>query len=135
MVFGVGVDHEQELNKSARSAENFAKDPRTVEILAAKAQAKLKSNERIFKGIRKDVDLLVRLARAWATGKYKDVSVGSVLIVLGALLYLLDPFDVIPDFIPFLGLTDDATVIGLAISRLRHELNKYEDWENEITIK
>jgi uncharacterized membrane protein YkvA (DUF1232 family) len=47
----------------------------------------------------------------------------------------LDPFDVIPDFIPFLGLTDDATVIGLAISRLRHELNKYEDWENEITIK
>ena len=90
---------------------------------------------RIFKGIRKDVDLLVRLARAWATGKYKDVSVGSVLIVLGALLYLLDPFDVIPDFIPFLGLTDDATVIGLAISRLRHELNKYEDWENEITIK
>lgn len=129
------MDQERELNKSVKNAEKMATDPKAIEMLASKAHAKVRGNDRVFKGLKKDVDLLLRLARAWATGKYKDVSIASVLIVVGAILYLLDPFDVIPDFVPFMGLTDDATVIGLAITRLRKELNKFEDWEKEITIK
>ena len=55
--------------------------------------------------------------------------------MIGAIAYLLDPLDVIPDFIPIIGFTDDATVIALAISRVRKELDKFEEWETEITLK
>ncbi len=129
------MSQDQQLDKSIKEAATIAKDPRAVEILADKAQNKTRKNERIFKNIYKDVGTLIRLARAWAGGKYKDVGAGSILIIVGAIIYLIDPFDVIPDFIPLIGLTDDAALIGLAITRVRKELEKFEDWESVITLK
>lgn len=129
------MNQDRELDKSVKEAEFIAKDPKAVEVLADRAQTKAKSHAKIFHKIGREVDLLIRLARAWATGKYRSIGIGSLLIVIGAIVYLLDPFDVIPDFIPFLGLTDDATVVGLAISRVRKELDKFEEWETEITLK
>ena len=129
------MNEDHELNKSVKEAETIAKDPRAVELLADKAQKKARAHSKMFQKIGKDVELLIRLARAWASGKYKDIGIGSLLIVIGAIAYLLDPLDVIPDFIPIIGFTDDATVIALAISRVRKELDKFEEWETEITLK
>ncbi|MCF7930792.1 MAG: DUF1232 domain-containing protein [Acholeplasmataceae bacterium] len=39
-------------------------------------------------------------------------------IAIGALLYLIFPMDVIPDLVPMLGLTDDVTMVTLALSKL-----------------
>lgn len=129
------MDQDRELDRSVKEAETVVKDPRAVELLADRAQNKARKNEKVFKNLYKDIGVLIRLARAWAGGKYKDVGVGTILIVIGAILYLIDPFDVIPDFIPLFGLTDDAALIGLAVTRLRKELDKYEDWESVITLK
>lgn len=128
-------ERDSDLNKAARRAEGISKNPGVVASLSEKAQKKVRENQRLFKNLRKDVDLLLRLSKAWATGKYKNVSIATILIVVGAIIYLLDPIDALPDFLPLLGLTDDVAVIGLAISRVRAELDKFEEWENEITIK
>lgn len=37
------------------------------------------------------------------------------LTLMGALAYFILPIDIIPDFIPLLGFTDDAAVLALAI--------------------
>ena len=37
------------------------------------------------------------------------------LALLGALAYFIDPFDLIPDVLPIVGLTDDAAIIAGAI--------------------
>lgn len=45
----------------------------------------------------------------------------SKMIVLGALSYLVLPIDLIPDFIPVVGLADDAAVIaGAAYKIISH---------------
>jgi uncharacterized membrane protein YkvA (DUF1232 family) len=36
------------------------------------------------------------------------------LALLAALAYFIDPFDLMPDVLPIIGLTDDAAVIGAA---------------------
>ena len=37
-------------------------------------------------------------------------------VLLGAVAYFVTPFDMIPDFIPVIGFTDDATVLATAIA-------------------
>ena len=40
------------------------------------------------------------------------------LLVAGALAYIVMPFDLVPDFIPFLGEVDDVFLLVLALERL-----------------
>jgi uncharacterized membrane protein YkvA (DUF1232 family) len=48
--------------------------------------------------------------------------------ILAALAYVCDPEDLIPDEIPGIGMLDDAVMIELAFSELRHELEAYRDY-------
>ncbi|MGE5314028.1 MAG: YkvA family protein [Acidobacteriota bacterium] len=45
----------------------------------------------------------------------KDTPRKARLIILGALGYFILPIDLVPDFIPFVGYTDDLTVLAGAI--------------------
>jgi uncharacterized membrane protein YkvA (DUF1232 family) len=48
--------------------------------------------------------------------------------VLAALAYFADPQDMIPDDIPVLGYIDDAIMIELVVSELKHEIQAFEDF-------
>jgi uncharacterized membrane protein YkvA (DUF1232 family) len=48
--------------------------------------------------------------------------------VLTALAYFADPQDMIPDDIPVLGYIDDAIMIELVVSELKHEIDAFEDF-------
>lgn len=48
--------------------------------------------------------------------------------VLAALAYFADPQDMIPDNIPVLGYIDDAIMIELVVSELKHEIDAFEDF-------
>lgn len=45
----------------------------------------------------------------------KDVPVKAKTFIIGALGYLILPADLVPDFIPALGFTDDLTALMLAL--------------------
>ncbi len=48
--------------------------------------------------------------------------------VLTALAYFADPQDMIPDSIPVLGFIDDAIMIELVVTELKHELDAFNDF-------
>jgi uncharacterized membrane protein YkvA (DUF1232 family) len=50
-------------------------------------------------------------------------------MALAAVIYFLNPLDLIPDFIPGIGYLDDATVIAFVFSSIRKDLLKFLDWE------
>ncbi|WP_210468464.1 YkvA family protein [Sporosarcina sp. 6E9] len=52
------------------------------------------------------------------TAKDPRVPNSSKMIIVGALGYLIFPVDLIPDFIPVVGLADDATVIAAAVYKV-----------------
>jgi uncharacterized membrane protein YkvA (DUF1232 family)/trans-aconitate methyltransferase len=45
---------------------------------------------------------------------------GDALLTIAAGLYLVLPFDVIPDFIPVVGHFDDALIVALVVQSIRH---------------
>lgn len=75
------------------------------------------------------LSIFSRIASAYATGKYRDISWKSILIVLAAIIYFLNPIDLIPDLIPVLGFTDDFSVLLWVYSTVGAEIDKFIAWE------
>jgi uncharacterized membrane protein YkvA (DUF1232 family) len=51
-----------------------------------------------------------------------------------ALVYIINPFDIVPDAIPFFGAIDDAAVAALELALIRRDLRKYRQWRKEQKI-
>lgn len=79
-----------------------------------------------------DLPLLVRLLKAWKDGRYRGLSVQTLVAVVATLLYVVSPLDVLPDFIPWIGLFDDAVVLAWLLTSLAKDLDRYRDWEQGI---
>lgn len=55
-------------------------------------------------------------------------------IIGGTLIYLISPFDISPDFIPFIGELDDLAIVGLLVSEISQlVLDKYQSRKNSTT--
>ena len=74
--------------------------------------------------------LMFGIVSDWIKGNYKEVPVGSIVAIVGGLIYFLSPIDVIPDFIPVIGYIDDVLVIGLVLKQVNNDLEKYKIWKS-----
>ena len=72
--------------------------------------------------VRHELQLLSSMARDVATGRYREYKVGSILLAVAALVYVVSPLDVVPDFLIGLGLLDDAAIVAWAFARLSSEV-------------
>jgi len=77
-----------------------------------------------------DVELLVALIRDVYSGRYRRIPYWAVSAVVFTLLYIFNPFDLIPDMIPVVGLLDDAAVLSVCLVLVEQELHEYRDWRN-----
>src|SRR5438034_9368377 len=68
---------------------------------------------------------MLRLVRAHHREEYDQVTHDSLLWIVAALNYLVDPFDLIPDKTPFLGFIDDAHVVELVVDGKRQTHDEF----------
>ena len=61
-------------------------------------------------------------------GKY-PVPKKTVIVGIFALLYLINPIDIFPDFIPLMGFVDDIAALAFAASLIKDDLNRYRAWK------
>ena len=76
-----------------------------------------------------DIKLMVEIIKDYINGTYRQIPEGSIIAILGALIYFLSPIDIIPDFIPGVGYIDDAFVIALVLKQVHNDLNNYKIWK------
>ena len=58
-----------------------------------------------------------KVIQLWEAFKSPDTPKAVKAIIIGGLIYMVSPFDLVPDFIPVIGLLDDVSVIGLVFSQ------------------
>jgi uncharacterized membrane protein YkvA (DUF1232 family) len=76
-----------------------------------------------------DIQVLVRLTRAYARGDYRQVSKSTIILIVAALTYFVSPIDAIFDSLPLGGFLDDAAVLAWVISEVRAEIEAFRLWE------
>lgn len=77
----------------------------------------------------RDGRLLLGLVRDARYGRYQAVPVWTLSAAGFTLLYVLNPFDMIPDALPLLGMLDDAAVVSACLSLVEQDLRDYRAWK------
>jgi uncharacterized membrane protein YkvA (DUF1232 family) len=112
------------------SARRLIEHPEQLRQIVDDAFIKMRKHSDAIREIAADLQIILRLIKAWLAGGYKDISTKSIVILIGAILYFLNPFDAIPDTIPVLGYVDDVAVVGWIVKTLKDEIEKFRVWES-----
>jgi len=95
---------------------------------SAEKLKKLATNTPEWKEFRSKSNILIRMVKSHVTGEYKAFSPSSLILVVFALIYFITPTDAIPDFIPAIGFTDDASVLFMIYRKLNKDIERFLTW-------
>ena len=73
--------------------------------------------------------LMFGMLKDYKKGNYKSVPWFTIAAIAFSLLYVLNPFDLVPDFIPGVGYIDDFLVFSLSLRFIESDLHNYLDWK------
>lgn len=79
--------------------------------------------------IKEKINVLIRLVKTYTKGDYKTVPWKVVASILAAFIYFINPFDLIPDFTPIIGFTDDFSILLWVYNSVQSEIDKFLMWE------
>ena len=115
-------------------AKKTATDKEQIKSMLNSAGNKLRrlaENSNELKELKSKLEILMRMAQSHLAGEYRAFPISSILLIVFALVYFITPTDLIPDFIPAIGFTDDASVVFLIVKKLNRDIKKFHQWEEE----
>ena len=94
---------------------------------------KLKDDEDEIGMLIRQLNLMIRMVKAYFNGEYRSFSYKTIVMFVFSLVYFITPVDFIPDFIPGLGFTDDLSILYLVIKSFSHDIEKYQVYEDSLS--
>lgn len=110
-----------------KKANDLYKDNHKLRELLESVKEIIMENKELSKII-EEVKLMMSLLKDWIKGDYKELEKSSAIMIIVAFLYLINPLDLIPDFL-FGGFIDDIAVIAYVFKKLHDELDRYKEWK------
>jgi uncharacterized membrane protein YkvA (DUF1232 family) len=106
------------------------KDVETVINKSEEIQRKFSAKGPLARFI-EDGKLLGAIVKDYWAGAYRQVPYGVIASSVFTLIYVLNPFDIVPDVLPLIGQLDDVAVMGACLILIEMDLHKYKDWKIE----
>ena len=117
--------------QAVKKAQSFVDDKGKLQKLLDRVNGKAKRHDEFLVPVWENLQIFGRLVRSWMEGKY-CLPAASLLVFIAALIYFVNPLDMIPDSIPVLGLIDDGAVITLVAKSNIGTISKFRNWETSI---
>lgn len=120
------IDAESELGKRAKK---MTRDD-IADVLGKEGKAKtIVEKAGFLSQYWDDIKTSFALIRDWFKGSYDKVPARMIVSLAGALIYLVSPLDLIPDWVPMAGLVDDAAMLAFVFQLSKVDLNAYRKWK------
>ena len=114
---------------SKEKAASFLEDGGKMDQLLEQVEAKLETVPKAGVYLA-DVPRMIALLKDYIQKDYTEAPKKSLIFIVAALLYLINPKDIIPDTVLGVGLIDDAAVIAACIALTKKDLDAYDAWKD-----
>ncbi len=129
----MGIRPQSVLDRLTPRAKKIYQDRNKMEELLRDSEGK--SRKMGIRQMYEDIKTLRDLLGDYRRGAYRNINKASVLMIIGGLIYLVSPIDLVPDFIFGLGFLDDAMILGYVIKRLYDVLDQYKIWKRTDAVE
>ena len=120
------------LEGGKEKAASFLEDGGKMDQLLEQVEAKLETVPKAGVYLA-EVPRMIALLKDYIQKDYTDAPKKSLIFIVAALLYLINPKDIIPDKYIGVGLLDDAAVVAACIALTRKDLDAYDAWKDAKT--
>jgi len=121
---------QRRFDQSKEKAKKLLEDRDKMDRFLERLEKKLKHIP-VVGGMLSEIPILIALVKAYIEKRYLDIPIGAIIAVVGALIYFLSPIDLMPDFLPAIGLVDDAAVVALALKLVHDDVKEYKAWREK----
>ena len=121
------INFDKVINNLKIKAAAIYDDRDKIWELLDRTKKKLENNKEL-RSLFDDIRVLVELIKDYNKGEYTNLSKNTIILVIIGLLYLVNPLDIIPDFL-FGGFVDDAAVIAYILKKITIEITAYKNWK------
>ena len=118
-------EQEEKINEKFQSFSHKYSENDADKVFENEDKIKSKAKHGALKQFAEDVTLFFAMLKDSFSGKY-HLPFGTITSVIGTLLYIFSPIDIIPDVIPGIGLVDDAAVMTLCLNFIKNDIDGYK---------
>lgn len=115
--------------KAVRQAKELIQQSEKLNQLLNDASSKAQIYKQKIDEVWEEILELIELVKAYAKGEYRNIPRKAIVYALAAIIYFVNPLDMIPDFIFGIGFLDDATVIAFVANAIREELKRFKEYK------
>lgn len=116
------------LRRHKDKAMFFLKNDEKMDELLAGFESKLKLVPRVGHRLA-DIPVMVAMLRSYVRREYTKVPLDTILLAVAAVLYVVNPLDVVPDVLAGLGYLDDATALGIVLNAIHSDVVDFKKWQ------
>lgn len=107
--------------------EMFSSREKVLETLdtAFTKTLKLEGGEGDLGSLTQKIKLFILMIQSYLKGEYREVPFKSILLIFAGLIYFVNPFDLVGDFIPGIGYIDDISIIYWILRSVEEDVLRY----------
>lgn len=115
-----------------KAKETISSNERVKKLLQAGKDRldKLSTDDNEKKTLVGKVQMVIRMIKAHISGEYRSFSLQSIFLLVFALIYFITPMDLLPDFIPAIGFTDDLSILLFILKSIESDIEGFREWES-----
>ena len=119
----------EQMSRYEKQARKTIKDrKRLLNLLAVALQKVIRDREALREAGREFL-LAIRMLLKWLKGEYTRLPWRTLVALVAALLYFVNPFDLVPDTLLMMGYIDDIAVMNFVLRSVHRDVERFLEWE------